>query len=198
MNKREKVINRHNKLKKYIKKGEFKNKKKLYSHYVMETEKYNKENPHNQIQKVNSQTIYNDLKNLGVEQDEDTGVLLLPSQVQINNYKKILGNSLKIANYKISPPIEIINNKQNNDDRNKDSKQNSNDSQIKSLYKIMLFCDDTGIDIINSIIYKCFPNINILGSTLGFKVLEIYFNNINDSNTFLNEINSITTKKRNK
>lgn len=198
MSKREKVIERYNTIKECMKENTFKNKKNLYNYYIKKIEEHNKKNPNNQIQKVNQQTINNDLKDLGIKLDKDTGVLLLPSQVQINNYKKILGNSLKIGNYKISPPIEIINNKQNNDDRNKDSKQNSNDSQIKSLYKIMLFCDDTGIDIINSIIYKCFPNINILGSTLGFKVLEIYFNNINDSNTFLNEINSITTKKRNK
>lgn len=185
MNKRGKVINRHTKLKKYIQENEFKDKKKLYKHYKDDIEKFNKnKDTDDRIKILDIQTIYNDLKELGVKHDKDTGVLLLPCQVQINQYKEVLENSLKLGDYRISPPIEIINNK-----------IETNKRQLTSLYKIMIFCDDTSIDIINSIIYKCFPDINILGSTVGFKVLEMYFNNLDDSNAFLSEINSITSIK---
>ena len=74
---------------------------------------------------------------------------------------------------------------------------NSNNIELHTLYKIIIFHDDNNTDIINSLIYKCFPNINILGSTIGFKCLELYFIDLKTTNNFISEIKNICTKSSN-
>lgn len=95
MKKTKKVILRHNELKKMIKEHCFNDKEKLYKFYL------SKINANENITQVDYQTICNDLNYLQVEYDPDTHILCLPSQIQINNYKKILGHSLKSNNFKI-------------------------------------------------------------------------------------------------
>lgn len=73
---------------------------------------------------------------------------------------------------------------------------NINDIELLSLYKIIIFYDEHGTDIINSLIYKCFSNINILGSTIGFKCLELYFESLETANKFSDEIKKIINTKK--
>lgn len=201
MAKTNKVNLRRNELKKMIKNNKFYDKKKLYKFYV------SKVDTNENIELVDYQTISNDLKCLQVEPDPDTNILSLPSQIQINNYKKILGHTLRTNNFKISLPIEILSNNtelnnnsednQNSDTPDKKMSSNSNNIELHTLYKIIIFHDDNNTDIINSLIYKCFPNINILGSTIGFKCLELYFIDLKTTNNFISEIKNICTKSSN-
>ena len=196
MAKTNKVNLRRNELKKMIKENEFYDKKKLYKFYA------SKVNTNENIELVDYQTIYNDLKYLQVEPDPDTNILSLPSQIQINNYKKILGHTLKTNNFKISLPIEILSNNsetnQNSNSSDENMSSNSDNVELHTLYKIIVFHDDNNTDIINSLIYKCFSDINILGSTIGFKCLELYFIDLKTANNFKSEIKKIITRKNSK
>ena len=201
MKRTEKVILRHNELKKIIKEHNFNDKKKLYKFYVSIVDE------NENITLVDYQTICNDLNYLQVEPDPDTNILSLPSQIQINNYKKILGHTLKSNNFRISFPIELLsgNNKlnnhetnQNNNNSDKKISSNSDNIELHTLYKIIIFHNDNSTDIINSLIYKCFSNINSLGSTIGFKCLELYFENLETANDFAYEIKKIVSTKSSK
>lgn len=206
MNKSDKVILRHNRLKKLIKDNDYYDKRKLYNAYKSDIEK--KINEGKNIKLVDYQTICNDLKYLKVEHDDDTDKLCLPSQIQINNYRKILGHTLKLNNFKISLPIEILSNNtglhnnskdnKNSDNSNKNMNGNSSNIELHTLYKIIIFHDDNNSDIINSLIYKCFSNINILGTTIGFRCLELYFIDLETANNFTSEIKKIYTEIFNK